>query len=272
MRFFCTLALVWPFFLPGWRFWAGDVDAGLFVKLKGTELDWNSGEGGAVAPASWSNAGKGGIKVTEDGPNATSDTSVEFEAFSGARSLAPGASVTFNFSLLATPVKGDYQHTDEGKREHYVESRHYHVPYGEWDPINTTEAEGLGANVVILHQSNRLNPYINYPFQPTIITALKEYVLPPPPSGLSANRFLGASCSQSLAVFTVFRQTTDPTRGWPRVCITPYLGGLPRCSRQPLLQPVCSAYPFHKSTSSSSFSPFFWGHLSGTLMDLPKSE
>jgi len=182
-------------FPPGWRFWAGDVNAGLFVKLKGTDLDWNRGQGGSISPVSWSNAGKGGIKVTEHGPNATLGTSrghgsVEFEAFSGARSLAPGASVTFNFSLLATPVKGDYQHTDEGKREHYVESRHYHVPYGQWDPINTTEAEKLGANVVILHQSNRLNPYINYPFQPAIITALKEYVLPPPPSGFCANRFL----------------------------------------------------------------------------------
>jgi hypothetical protein len=40
-----------------------------------------------------------------------------------------GTVTSFNFSLAVTPVKGDWVHTPEGRREHY-HTRHYHVPYG----------------------------------------------------------------------------------------------------------------------------------------------
>lgn len=153
----------------GWRVWVGDVDAGLWLKLKGQTLDWNRGGGGQVAPESWSNGGQGGIRVLGvDGEPAT------IEAFTG---RAVPRRMLFNFSLTATPVKGAYTSTVKGKYEHYVETRHFHVPYGVWSPPSASELQSdPGANVVIIHQSSGLNPYINYPYHPSVAPRLAQYV------------------------------------------------------------------------------------------------
>ena len=185
----------------GWRTWLGDVDAGLYLKLKGTDKSWNRGNGADdPSTAAWSNGGKGGVtfevvagRDQGDDMNGTSSGNghgngggggsgsgsgtVRVTAFTSALTLHRGTSITFNVTILATPVKGDYQHTPEGKREHYKTFRHWHVPYGQWDPPSGSAIyDATGANTVILHQSNRLNPYIDWPFHPTVMPSLKEYV------------------------------------------------------------------------------------------------
>ena len=184
----------------GWRTWLGDVDAGLYLKLKGMDKSWNRGNGADdPSTAAWSNGGKGGVtfEVVAGGDQGGDDMSgtssdngnsngsgsgsgsgtVRVTAFTSALTLHRGTSITFNVTILATPVKGDYQHTPEGKREHYKTFRHWHVPYGQWDPPSGSAIyAATGANTVILHQSNRFNPYIDWPFHPTVMPSLKEYV------------------------------------------------------------------------------------------------
>ena len=47
---------------------------------------------------------------------------------------------------------------------------------GQWVP-NTPEDlhSDPGATTIILHQSNRLNPYIDWPFAPDVMPGLLEY-------------------------------------------------------------------------------------------------
>jgi hypothetical protein len=165
----------------GWRIWVGDVDAGLYLKLKGEEDEWNSANPTeAPLPRSWAglNGYSGGIRVdvADNAPE-----SILLSAFTG-----PVRSQTlplqFNFSLVATPTKGDYTHSQEGKREHYQLSRHYHVPYGKWIPPDPCNIFNTSLNLphpttLILHQSNRLNPYINWPFHPDVEPELAKYVV-----------------------------------------------------------------------------------------------
>eukprot|EP00937_MAST-01D_sp_MAST-1D-sp2_P000025 g25.t1 len=166
----------------GWRLWLGDVDAGLWLKLKGASRDWNRAGGGELPVESWArDAARGGLRVASNTSTAGSGgvTTVEAYAQLGAAALASAgtAGVTFNFSLMATPVKGDWQHTAQGRHEHYVDARHYHVPYGQWEPPDPAALRAeMGINVYILHQSNRLNPYIDYPFHPSVEPSLAALV------------------------------------------------------------------------------------------------
>lgn len=154
----------------GWRVWLGDVDAGLFVKLKGPEVAWNQAVGGRSLPSSWSNGGLGGIRFRESTPTST----VTLEAYTGPYQIQ--SRIVYNFSISVTPVKGDYVHTAEGKKEHY-RIRHFHVPYGQWDPPDpSTLKKQLGVTTIILHQSNSLNPYIDYPLHPSVTPRLKSYI------------------------------------------------------------------------------------------------
>ena len=102
----------------GWRIWVGDVDAGLFLKLKGSDVSWNRQNGGTdLNPQTWANAGQGGIRVSFP---------AIINAYTGTHTLNQTTSMLFNFSMMATPTKGDYISSAEGKQEHYVKSRHFH--------------------------------------------------------------------------------------------------------------------------------------------------
>ena len=66
----------------------------------------------------------------------------------------------FEVALLLTPTKGAFLSTEKAKRAHYERDRHYHVPYGQWEPpTGQSLAKDPGARVLVLHQSNRLNPH-----------------------------------------------------------------------------------------------------------------
>jgi hypothetical protein len=126
--------------------WVGDVDAGLYLKLKGPEDTW----GIAETPEAWHNGGKGGCDVFEDGDR------VVVRAYSGERKLKSGDELLFRFSLLITPVKPlDPAHW----RQRYL---HTYTT-----PPSLDEATKAGANIINIHQGNDLNPYINYVFRTT---------------------------------------------------------------------------------------------------------
>ena len=159
-----------PVAAAGWRLWVGDVDAGLFFKLKGLDVKWNEARGGAPPTSSWAQVpNASGFDVSSTG------SAVTMAAVSalGPQALQSGPLV-YNWTVMATPVKGDYQHTAEGKEEHYNGARHFHVPYGEWSPpLPQDLARDLGITTYILHQSNKLNPFINYPYHPSVVPALQ---------------------------------------------------------------------------------------------------
>jgi Family of unknown function (DUF6067) len=94
----------------------------------------------------WANNGQGGCNVDEEGDR------VMVRAYTGARRLAAGETLHFNFGLLITAVKTlDKAHWSW---------RYFHR--GSSSPI--AEIAKTGASIINLHQGDALNPYINYPF------------------------------------------------------------------------------------------------------------
>ncbi len=129
------------------QLWLGDVDGGLSCKLKHLEDRWdlyNLKESGPYRD--WANDGQGGCNVDEEGDR------VVLRAYTGARRLAAGETLRFNFGLLITPVKM----LDKG----HWSWRYFHR--GSSSPI--AEIAQTGARIINLHQGDALNPYINYPF------------------------------------------------------------------------------------------------------------
>jgi hypothetical protein len=133
----------------GFSVWLGDVDAGLFMKLKGSDTSWNRGQGGDSPPGSWCNAGEGGIQVgtvgaEADGARGDASGGIEVKAYSGPRvwqlqqdeqGSAGSAPLVFNFSLLPTPVKGDWTHSKKGRHEHYSQVILRTVDTASTDPL-----------------------------------------------------------------------------------------------------------------------------------------
>src|SRR5690348_16060276 len=96
-------------------------------------------------PASWDNAGQGGIVLRRDGARYL------VKASSGARTMAPGQTLHYNLVLRVTPFK------TIKPAQHFAE-RYYHG-YADLDQV-----KGEGANVVNIHHATPINPWINYPF------------------------------------------------------------------------------------------------------------
>ena len=129
--------------------WLGSSRAGLRVFPKGESDEWQA----AVpfddkltppTPESWSNNGTGGIRVL---PNGTASV------FTGERSLVAGESLVFRFSIMVTPTR------PLNLTKHWGE-RHYQA-YG---PTNYTAVAEGGATILVEHQGNVINPWINYPY------------------------------------------------------------------------------------------------------------
>jgi len=131
--------------------WIGNVDGGLHLKLKGPDYRRPLGNihyhrQPLRLPDAWYNDGRGGCTIAAAGDG------VVLRAYSGARHLAAGQELHFDFDLLITPVK------PLDLKAHCAQ-RYYHrsVP----DPA---EVVAQGANIINLHHGNALNPFINYPF------------------------------------------------------------------------------------------------------------
>ncbi len=157
----------WSWEGPFNSFWLGSARVGVHCKLLG-----GSYTGPMLSlyrpapPAQWHNGGKGGVTVKEQ------DGTVLATAFSGARRMKAGETITFAFSLLVTPVKPLDVQTQ-------LSTRYYHngdnwLPDGRGnDPEPPADAVAAGVNVVNLHHASIYNPYINYPF--LRIPELKEF-------------------------------------------------------------------------------------------------
>ena len=115
---------------PEFFLWLGNVDAGLYCRLKSPLDSWKNGESGSVS-----------IVESED--------RVLFRAGSGAKSIRANEEMNFSFRLLPTPVKPlDPQHWK------YRYAHSYQPP---------SELRALGATVNNIHQGTLPNMYINYP-------------------------------------------------------------------------------------------------------------
>jgi hypothetical protein len=137
-------------------FWMGAANAGLRVQLR-DRLTARSLEGvdyrvqTVRGPDSWMNGGNGGVHM-ERGAGADQEDVVHWIAFSGARRLAPGQSVDFDFNLSVTPFRpldvvvqtGDRMYQEKG--------------------VPGSAVWAGGVNRVNVHHGNALNPFINYPY------------------------------------------------------------------------------------------------------------
>ena len=145
------------------RVWIGDVDAGLRCKLRGPaaleESNPITNERGGI-PVGWSNEGRGGATVTEDGQI------VWVRAYSGPRQMKAGDELDFNFSLLITPVRPrDPQHWCNPVRWSYRHSKLHN---------SSTYSKLLGAKFHTAFHASRPNPWINYPFER--ISPMREFI------------------------------------------------------------------------------------------------
>jgi hypothetical protein len=96
-------------------------------------------------PYSWFNGVNGGFRIDSDASTVTAS------AYSGARSMNDGQSVTYEVALLITPVK-------ELNLKSQFTDRYFHSP----DPSPDVLANG--GKVMNVHHANDYNPFINYPF------------------------------------------------------------------------------------------------------------
>lgn len=96
-------------------------------------------------PVSWSNEGKGGLDLKQNGPV------YELRAYSGERSLNPGEELYFNMQFLITPFHA------MDTRSHW-KNRYYH----KYMPVDSIL--NYGGNTINVHHATEINPYINYPF------------------------------------------------------------------------------------------------------------
>ena len=84
--------------------------------------------------------------------------------YSGKRSLEKGEELTFEWSMLLTPVKDiDYKSQ--------FTNRYYH---NGGQPVPSDEDLESGVKIVNLHHANNYNPHINYPF--VAVDSMKWYV------------------------------------------------------------------------------------------------
>ena len=129
--------------------WVGDSRAGLRVFPKGESDEWQA----AVPfdsrltppmPEEWANNGTGGISVSPTG---------KISVFTGERNLGKGQGLVFRFSVLITPTR------PLNLTKHWGE-RHYQAS----GPVNYTAVANGGATVLVEHQGNVINPWINYPY------------------------------------------------------------------------------------------------------------
>lgn len=154
--------------------WIGRVEAGMFLKLKGSGNNWNdpmySHDYPTIPfiPPTW-----GGINQT-DGATGCNITSHKILCFSGSRILRPGEFTTFLFDFAVTPSK------PVNMTAHW-QQRYYQVGYGT-SYLTPQQVVEKGATVVTLHQGipgiingTLVNPYINYPFVPYTVELMQNY-------------------------------------------------------------------------------------------------
>ncbi len=131
--------------------WIGDVNAGLQFSLRDENysrpLNTNFyQQKPLVMPTSWSNDGRGGMRLAPDG-----DDTFLITCFSGPRTMQAGETLHYDFRLTITP----FRPIDTDKQ---WSNRFHH----RFNPVDTVDS--MGGTVINVHHATAINPYINYPF------------------------------------------------------------------------------------------------------------
>ncbi len=148
---------LWKWDGPSDSCWTGGEKLGAHLELRG-----GSYHGPLLAdykpapPAPWYNGGKGTVSVDRH------SASAELRAQTGAYELAAGEAISYEFSVLLTPVK-------PLDTKHHFSQRYFHSL-----PEMFNEAGAEGANIANIHHSRSLNPVINYPF--IVQEPLKKFI------------------------------------------------------------------------------------------------
>ncbi len=149
------------------QLWMGNVNAGMNLRLKDSNyvrplvnIYYNFGR--LRYPASWGNAGRGGVTVTPSGGQTL------VSAFSGARRLEAGETLHYDFELIITPVKPiDLQR--------HLSTRFYHLNADTSAGFIPT-ALRYGANHINVHHKTDLYPFLNYPMADETAPDLKNFI------------------------------------------------------------------------------------------------
>ncbi len=154
-------------------FWLGDVNAGLMLRLKDENfvrplVNIYYKFLPLVLPASWGNAGKGGVTLSQ-----AKDGAVFARAFSGARSLRASETLVFAFELYLTPFRP--LDTEKQWRVRFVHPSTSRTPEVVERTLAAMDPVG-GPNVLNVHQAQFHVPYINYPFADDNFPALKDLI------------------------------------------------------------------------------------------------
>ena len=151
--------------------WIGNPSVGTQLRLKGGNyerplVNIYYGYRPLNLPDSWGNHGLGGVKVH---PVAGSERLLQ--AYSGPRIMRKGEVLEFNFDLQLTPSRPI-------NTEAQWSTRYYH-PGGGAGSLSNEDIVGTatkaGANVINVHQSLPINPFINYPFNDFSVPDLARF-------------------------------------------------------------------------------------------------
>jgi len=129
---YCPERIEWKWGQPHNMVWIGDVNAGMQLNLHDSK--------------DWRNEGKGGCNFE------SLDKECVLTTFTGERILKEGDELEFHFALLITPFK---ILDDKHWKERY---------YQDYFTIDSNVPIKKGATVMNIHQGNKYNPNINYPF------------------------------------------------------------------------------------------------------------
>ncbi len=153
------------------RIWIGDVNIGAQWQFQGANyrrplVNIYYGFQPLSLPESWGNEGRGGLNIE----SSSADT-VLLTAYSGARRISAGETLHYNLAISLTPARP----IDTDKQ---WSTRFYHpsdsVDMGDGEKyIHTMKANG--ANVLNIHHRQRLNPFINYPFNDFSVPELADF-------------------------------------------------------------------------------------------------
>ncbi|MGS2722618.1 glycoside hydrolase domain-containing protein [Porticoccus sp. GXU_MW_L64] len=163
-------------------YWIGAVNAGLKLKFKGANFQTPPINAyyhfrPLSLPRSWSNEGKGGIRLTEN-----DDRSVAVRTYSGTRNMPAGTELAFDFDMHITPFKP--LDTDGQWKYRYF---HPHQGVNDADLADMSRIKAKGANVVEIHHNKDQNPTINYPYFDQSFPVLKSAVEDGHNNGLMVN-------------------------------------------------------------------------------------
>ncbi len=134
---------------PHDSFWIGNTYGGIFCELRGSDYH------GPLLnlykpdpPRSWYNDNKGGFLISRSGKTVFATVT------SGERTLKKGEQISFEFSLIITPVR-------QVNTQSQFTDRYFH---NGLDPVPDDEELSAGVKIINLHHANQYNPHINYPF------------------------------------------------------------------------------------------------------------